>query len=85
MVFVELQSIFLKHLISVVSILFSRSAVKVDDSKAQKKIEVTWKSLSLIFELVVMFLSFQVGLTLVSAAVVRAILERISGLEPSGI
>ena len=42
-----------------------------------------WESIIRILELREILLSFKTGFNLVSAAVVRAILESISGLEPS--
>ena len=47
--------------------------------------DVTREHVSLIFELTVMFLSFQKGFNLVNAAVVWAILASISGLESSSV
>ena len=44
---------------------------------------MTRERISLIFELSAIFLSFQVVLSLASAAVAWAILSRISGLDPS--
>ena len=46
-------------------------------------IDMTRERISLIFELSAIFLSFQMVLRLVSAAVAWAILARISGLDPS--
>ena len=45
--------------------------------------DVTRKHISCILELREILLSFQTGFNLVNAAVVCAILESISGLEPS--
>ena len=56
-------------------------AVRVPDSKAYRKMDVTREHISRILELRV--LSFQTGFSLVNAAVACAILESISGLEPS--
>ena len=67
---------------AVVWTLLFNSAVNVNDSQAYKNTEITRERISLILELNVMFLSFQIGLTFVIAAVVCAILERISGLDP---
>ena len=59
------------------------SAVRVHDSQAYRKMDVTKECISRIFELREILLSFQTGFNLVNAAVVFAILESISGLEPS--
>ena len=67
-------------------ILLWSSAVRVHDSQAYRKMDVTSVRISGIFELKKILLSFQTGFNLVSAAVVSvvfAILESISGLEPS--
>ena len=63
--------IFLKHLISVACILFSRSAVSVHDSHAYRNMEMTRARISLIFDLSVMFLSFQMVFSLFNAADVQ--------------
>ena len=76
---------FLKHLISMACILFSVSAVNVQDSQAYRNMDMTRERISLIFELSAIFLSFQMVLSLVSAAVAWAILARISGLDPSSV
>ena len=47
--------------------------------------DVTRECISRILELREIFLSIQTGFTLVNAAVVCAILESISGLEPSSV
>ena len=60
------------------SLLWS-SAVRVNDSQAYRKMDVTRERISRILELRGILLSFQT----VSAAVACAILESISGLEPS--
>ena len=52
-------------------------------SQAYRKMDVTKERISSILELREIILSFQTGFNLVNAAVVCAILERISGLEPS--
>ena len=59
--------------------------MKVHDSQAYKKMDVTRKRISHILELREILLSFQTGFNLVNAAVVCAILESISGLEPSSV
>ena len=61
------------------------SAVRVNDSQAYRKMDVTRERISRILELREMLLSLQTGFSLVSAAVVCAILESISGLEPSSV
>ena len=61
-------------------ILFSVSAVNVQDSQAYRNMDMTRERISLIFELSAIFLSFQMVLSLASAAVAWAILARISGL-----
>ena len=60
------------------------SAVRVHDSQAYRKMDVTRERIRRTLELK-MLLSFQTGFNLVSAAVVRAILKSISGLEPSDL
>ena len=57
--------------------------MRVHDSQAYRKMDVTRERISRIFELREILLSFQTGFNLVNAAVVYAILESISGLEPS--
>ena len=64
-------------------ILLWSSAVRVCDSQAYMKIDVTGERISRILELREMLLLVQTGLSLVNAAVVCGILEDISGLEPS--
>ena len=64
-------------------ILLWSSAVTVHDLQAYRKMDVTRERISLIFELREILLSFKTGFNLVNAAVVCAILESISGLEPS--
>ena len=64
--------------------------MRVYDSRAYKKIDVTRECVShectsRILELKEMLLSFKTGFNLVDAAVVCAILESISGLEPSSV
>ena len=59
--------------------------MRVHDSQACKKIDVTRERISGILELREILLSFQTGFSLVNAAVVCAILESISGLEPSSV
>ena len=74
---------FLRHLISMAYILFSVSVVNVQDSHAYRNMDMTRERISLIFELSAIFLSFQMVLSLASAAVAWALLARISGLDPS--
>ena len=59
--------------------------MRVHDSQAYRKMDVTRESISHILELREIFLSIQIGFSLVDAAVVCAILESISGLEPSSV
>ena len=59
--------------------------MRVHDSQAYKKIDVTRERISGILELREILLSFQTGFSLVNAAVVCAILENISGLGPSSV
>ena len=66
-------------------ILLCSSAVRVHDSQAYRKMDVTREHISCILEMREMLLTFQTSFNLVSAAVVCAILERISGLEPSSV
>ena len=66
-------------------ILLWGSAVRVHDSQAYRKMDVTRERISCILELREIHLSFQTGFSLVNAAVVYAILENISGLEPSSV
>ena len=56
----------------------------VHDSQAYRKMDVTRERFSRIMELREILLSFQTGFSLVNA-VVCAILESISGLEPSSV
>ena len=74
---------FLRHLISMACTLLSVSAGSVQDSQAYRNMDMTRERISLIFELSAIFLSFQMVLSLASAAVAWAILARISGLDPS--
>ena len=59
--------------------------MRVHDSQAYRKMEVTREHISCILELKEILLSFQTGFSLVSAAVVCAILESILGFEPSSV
>ena len=59
--------------------------MRVHDSQAYSKMDVTRERISRILELKKILLSFQTGFSVVNAAVVCAILESISGLEPSSV
>ena len=59
--------------------------MRVHDSQAYRKMDVTRERISLILELREIPLSLQIGFSLVSAAVVCAILESIFSLEPSSV
>ena len=66
-------------------ILLCSSVVRVHDSQAYRKMDVTRECISLILELRKKKLSFQTGFNLAKAAVVCAILESISAFEPSSV
>ena len=68
-----------------VCILIWSSAVRVHDSQTHRKMDVTRERISRILELREILLSFQTGFSLVNAAVVCAVLESISGIEPSSV
>ena len=78
-----MRSILRYHSISLASIVLWTFAVRVHDSQAYRKMDVTKERISRILELTEILLSFQTGFNLVNAAVICAILESISGLEPS--
>ena len=59
--------------------------MRVHDSQAYRKMDVTKERVSRILELREILLSIQTGFTFVSAAVICAILESISGLEPPSL
>ena len=59
--------------------------MRVHDSQAYGKMDVTRERIRRILELREMLLSFQTGFNLVNASVICAILEGISGLEPSSV
>ena len=59
--------------------------MRLHDSQAYRKMNVTRKRISLILELREIVVPFQTGFNLVYAAVVCAILESISGLELSSV
>ena len=62
------------RLISMARILLCSCVVRVHDSQAYRKMNVTMERISRILELREMLLSFQTGFNLVNAAVVCAIL-----------
>ena len=66
-------------------ILLRSSAVMVHASQAHRKMDVTRERIGRILEPREILLSFQTGFNLVNAAVVCAILESISGMEPSSV
>ena len=66
-------------------ILLWSSAVRVQGSQAYRKMDVARERITCILELREILLSFQTGFNLVIAAVVCAILERISRLEASSV
>ena len=59
--------------------------MRVHDSQAYRKMDVTRERISCILELREILLSFQNGFSLVNAAAACAILESISGLAPSSV
>ena len=59
--------------------------MRVHDSQSYRKMDVTREHISHILELREILLSFQTGFNLVNAAVACAILESISGFEPSSV
>ena len=59
--------------------------MRVHDSQTDRKVVVTRERVSRSWELREILLSFQTSFSLVHAAVVFAILESISGLEPSSV
>ena len=59
--------------------------MRVHDSQAYRKMDVTTDHISRILELREILVSFQTGFSLVNVAVVCAILESISGLESSSV
>ena len=81
----KMRSILRKHFISLACILLWRFAVRVHDLQAFRKMDVTRERISRILELREILLSFQTSFNLVNAAVVYAIPESISGLEPSSV
>ena len=63
--------------------LLCSSAVRVHVSHAYRNIDTISDPISLILDRRVMFLTFHIGFSLVIAAVVWAIIEMISDLDPS--
>ena len=59
--------------------------MSVHDSQAYRKMDVTRERISRILELRKILLSFKTGFSIVNVAVVCAILERISDVEPSSV
>ena len=59
--------------------------MRVHDSQAYRKMDVTREHISFILELREILSLIQTGFSLVNAAVVYAILDSISGLEPSSV
>ena len=59
--------------------------MRVHDSQAYRKIDVTRERISRILELREILLPFKTGFNLVNAVVIRAIPKSISGLEPSSV
>ena len=59
--------------------------MRVHDSQAYRKVDVKRERISRLFELREILPSFQTGFNLVNVVVVCAILESISGLEPSSV
>ena len=66
-------------------ILLWSSVVRVHDSQAYRKMDVTRERISRILQLKEILLSLQTGFNLVNAAVVCTTLENTSGLEPSSV
>ena len=59
--------------------------MRIHDSQAYRKMDVTRERISRILELREILLSIQIGISLVNAAVACAILQSISGLDPSSV
>ena len=66
-------------------ILLWNTAVRVKDSQAYSKMDVTGERIRRVMKLRETLLSFHTSFSFVNAAVVFAILESISGLEPSSV
>ena len=81
----EMRSIFAvaSHFNGLYSSWNSAVTVKVHDSQAYRKMDVTKERFGRVLELREIFLSFKTVFSLVNAAVICAILESISRLEPS--
>ena len=71
--------------VSMACILLWSCAVRVHDSQAYRKMDVTRERISRIFDLREILLSIQIGFSLVNADVACAILQSNSGLEPSSV
>ena len=82
-VFVRDEKDFLKYVITIASIFWCSSAVRVHISHAQRKMEMTRERISRMSELMVMLLSVRMGFSFVNAAVVWALLAGTSGFELS--
>ena len=67
----EMRSILQLHLISLACILLWSSAVRVHDSQAYRKMDMTRERISRILELREILLSFQTGFSLVNAATLQ--------------
>ena len=59
--------------------------MRVYDSLAYRKMDVTRERISAILELRDILLSFKIGFSFVNAAIVCVVLESISGLGPSSV
>ena len=77
-----MPSSFQKHLISVACNFFRMSPVNVQVSHVYNSTEITRERVNLIFELGEICLSLQMVFSLANAAVVCAILDSTSALEP---
>ena len=66
-------------------ILLWSSAVRVHDSQAYRKMDVTRERISRTLELREILLLIQIGFSLVNAAVVYIVLESVSGWEPRSV
>ena len=78
----EMRSILRPRLIPMACVLYWSSAVRVHDSQAYRKMDVTKERIRRILELREILLSFKTVFNIVKASVVCVILDRISGLEP---
>ena len=59
--------------------------MRLHDSQAYRKMDVTRECISCVLELREILLSIQIGFSLVNAAVACVILESIASLEPSSV